>query len=162
MNYSDIIPTHNSLRNPDSFNYFCGNIKAITESDRPPLLLKMEDGKLYLNDGHHRLTAAYAVNVPFKHLTFNVMDMTYTKMMEVNWDIGWLTPYDPRFQVRRNDCLRFKTMIKDFVADGKEANAKVTKAMAEWIMFNMTLLFLEPRQSCSLKDLIPNGPHSAK
>jgi hypothetical protein len=150
MQYSDIIPTHNKLRNPDSFRFFHSNYKAILDAAKPPLLLRMEDGKYYLNDGHHRMTAAFAMKLPIEAIEFRIMEMTYAKMTEINWEDGWLTPYDPRTHVRQHNFMWFKKFVMEFYIDKRsEFNVLLNiNGVAE-------RLYSEIRTANSLGDLIP-------
>jgi hypothetical protein len=38
--------------------------------------------------------------------------------MEINLEKGWLTPFDPRFEVRRANFHDFKSTVQQFVEDG--------------------------------------------
>lgn len=160
MNYEDIIPTHNSLRNPASFFVFLDKPSLITNATTKPLLLKTEDDKLYLNDGHHRLTAAYHLGIPITDIEFNYASYTYLDLLTPNFEIGWLTPYDPRVNVRRSDCLKFKNTIREYLKEC--GNTLDAKRMAEWLMRHFPQMYLEQRIANSLKDLIPNGTHPTK
>ena len=154
MNYIDIIPTHNSLRNLESFISFVADPRLIINSEIPPLILNIE-GCMYLNDGHHRLTAALYLDIPLPDIKIQYATYSYAEMMEPNFNTGWLTPYDPRIYVRSNDCLKFKNIVKSFTKYSCENEAKL-------FMKRATKMFLEPRTANSLKELIPNGHNHCK
>lgn len=153
MDYMDIIPTHNSLRNLDSFKALVADPGLILKAERPPLILNVE-GQTYLNDGHHRLTAAIYVGIPLSDIKLQFATYSYAQMMAPNFKIGWLTPYDPRTHVRRNYCLQFKEWVRKILMN-------CGKTVAMTYMENTTS-YLETRIATSLKDLIPNGFNHCK
>lgn len=116
MKISELIPTHNSLRSKSTLEYFRNQIKA-GESLYPVKLVKVRyypsyDYKVYIHDGHHRLVAMYLEGV--KELTENdyeIRDVTYEHYKEINFDVGWVTPFDLRTEVRRADFFDFKNEV---------------------------------------------------
>lgn len=60
-------------------------------------LFELDDGRLYIHDGHHRSMAIYLSGrdclLPTEYvLTKN----TFAALQSVNFDVGYVTPYDPR------------------------------------------------------------------
>lgn len=151
MNYDDIIPTHNSLRRIDSFKYFLENPNEIRliSSAKPALVLRI-DGKLYLNDAHHRLAAACLIQYPIELIKMEFMDMTIEKMLTVNFKVGWVTPYDPRTHVRLNNCKTYKDSIMEM------AKIDENVAMEAILIAKKNNSYIEPRVVHKMSDLILN------
>lgn len=151
MNYDDIIPTHNSLRKTESFKYFVENPNElrVISSAKPALVLRIGN-QLYLNDAHHRLAAACHIRYPIELINMTFMDMTIEKMLEVNFKVGWVTPYDPRIHVRLNNCK----IYKDSIMAMAKLDEKV--AMKAILIAKENNVYVESRVANKMSDLIPN------
>lgn len=73
---------------------------------------RFEDGALYLHDGHHRCVATWRAG---RHTLledeFVVEDWTYADWTAVNVAGKWVTPFDPRIEVRATDLTRFRQRL---------------------------------------------------
>ena len=71
------------------------------------------DGKMFLRDGLHRVTAIH-LERPGRELhesEYVLEPMTYRRYATPNLEKGWITPFDPRFEVRLNDFIDFKNGV---------------------------------------------------
>jgi len=118
MKYEDLIPTHNKLRsvkNLQSMIYMMKNdlfrIERAKLLSDPIEILHTEDDKYYLNDGHHRICAAYLYGFSCSVLNFKISNYTYAQINEHNFSCGWVTPYNPITHVRNDNCKWFKEAV---------------------------------------------------
>lgn len=111
----DLVVTQNKLRHP---------AKAINvgELTRQILLTRTEDEVLYIHDGHHRLFGLWKSGVrALDGSYFRIKDFTYAQLMDINLELGWVTPIDFRTHCRRSDLSEYKDFIlnesKDIYTD---------------------------------------------
>jgi len=78
-------------------------------------ITRFEDGRYYLHDGHHRVAAIWLSGVRdfLYEEEFFVKELTYARYMKHNFETGWVTPFDPRTQVRVSDFGAFKDYVWD-------------------------------------------------
>lgn len=131
-----IIPTQDFIRNtrqiPDMVKfvkkegYFTEEVvkNNIDENDDLIRLTQFEDGKLYLSNGHHRLVAMVEAGRKELHEDeFYVERMDYSAFSEIVFErqgkwLGWVTPHDPRIEVRMPNLESFKYQAK-FIYNSK-------------------------------------------
>lgn len=78
---------------------------------------RFPDGLLLAHDGHHRLVATYLAGRCWLDTDEYVLtDWKYEDYLEVNFEKGWVTPFDPRQEVRLPDFLDFKNRVMAIVA----------------------------------------------
>ena len=72
-----------------------------------------DDGKLAIHDGHHRVGSIWLSGVRdyLDESEYFIKDSTYTRYNTPNFDIGWVTPFDPRTEVRIADFGDFKRFV---------------------------------------------------
>ncbi len=153
MNYNDIIVTHNSLRDVETYFYFRERMRSgagFLHRERPIYVIRTEDGLNYLTDGHHELTAAFAENVEFPEAKIEVKHYTYDEINSINCDVGYFTPYDPRTHVRKNNFLWFKVAMQNILRDGPE---DLKFAWVEDAIRNYTKVYVEPRKIRTIHEL---------
>jgi hypothetical protein len=112
--FDTLIPTHNELRSKECLDYWLGVFthNQYVISQHPAVKLsRTEDGCIYIHDGHHRLSAALLSNFPISLLRFEIVDFTYAQIAEINFDVGWVTPYNPRTHVRVHNLHIVKPYI---------------------------------------------------
>lgn len=77
-------------------------------------IVRFEDGQLYVQDGHHRMCAMVLADRPFLwDDEYCIEDWTYEQYLEINTDVNWVTPYDPRTEVRYPDYSEYKAMVEE-------------------------------------------------
>lgn len=117
MDIDYLIPTQSGLRDYDLLTHLIKHVKAgrlFYQIDNKPLIqiVEFEDGFKYIRDGHHRIAAKYIAGWSFLDDTeYQITKMTYNMFETINFDAGWVTPFDPRIEVRRPDFFTFKKAI---------------------------------------------------
>ena len=136
-----LIPTHNRLRDPESVNWWRERFRrghyARTKS---PIMLVYFGGDDYLlHDGHHYAYGLYLEDGPEGEIhDFEVLDLSWVDYTSVNFAQRFVTPFDPRTEVRLPDFFDFKTRALDIYADRG-------KMKAERFIRENGRLFKEPR-----------------
>lgn len=135
-----LIPTQNSLRHEHQVDQMiefvsgggfftaetlCKHLQSCGK-DRPPQLIavnRFEDGELFLRDGHHRCGSIWlGGRFALREDEYVIEEYTYDQYMEINHDLGWLTPFDPRVEVRRGNFCPFRTeALRISKEQGREA-----------------------------------------
>lgn len=68
----------------------------------PPLVVvvRYDDGKHYVHDGHHRVLAIYCGgrDVLYKE-EYEFAEGTFKECNSIIWEQGFVTPFDPRTEV---------------------------------------------------------------
>lgn len=73
---------------------------------------RFPDGLLYIHDGHHRvLSMMLAGRKYISKEEYNLKDWEYEEYLEVNFSNNWLTPFDPRVEVRFSEFFNFKNRV---------------------------------------------------
>lgn len=106
---------------------------------------KFEDGRMYITDGHHRALAIYlSGNRDFiDSPEYDLNTWRYEHFKEINPESGWVTPFDPRVEVRLPELSVFRGEIK-----AKENNYEKIKYIV-----NSERLFKETRMIWSVSEL---------
>jgi len=88
----------------NSFNQdFIEHLIAISE---------FPDGNRYIRDGHHRCVATFMSGRDYLlDSEYIITPMTYEQYMSINFDVGWVTPFDPRHEARLSDFMDFKRLV---------------------------------------------------
>lgn len=99
------------------------------ESLNPPgpliHIVRFEDGQLYIQDGHHRVCAMVLADRPFLwDDEYCIEDWKYEQYLEINFDCNWVTPYDPRIEVRYPDYGNYKEEVQKQIDNHGYTNAE--------------------------------------
>jgi hypothetical protein len=116
MKTINLIPTHNSLRSVKTLDYLCKVLKkrgyfgnCIPEYTGNKIRLAIfEDEKIYVRDGHHRCCAAHLIKQELDPRDYVLERWDYRDWTKPNFDKGWITPFDPRTEVRFEDYTHFR------------------------------------------------------
>lgn len=129
----DLIPTHNALRDMDYFQHLLDGGRPLKTSG---VLVAVIEGQGYVHDGHHRLASHILAKNPAE------MDITFSPYSLKDYMIPgpprWLTPFDPRTEVRLPEFWDFKELAKS--------------QDAEWILAHRHH-YMEPRRVRTMKEL---------
>ena len=90
-----------------------------------------EDGRKFVHDGHHRCVAAHLGGR--RHLLseeFVVRGWTYAEYGAINPACGYVTPFDPRIEVRLADCRDYKIEARRLFALAAEGAFALEEALA--------------------------------
>lgn len=70
------------------------------------------DGRMMIRDGHHRCLATYIGGRAYlRHDEYIVEAYTYEMYSEINFEAGFVTPFDPRTEVRVPDFIEFRQEV---------------------------------------------------
>jgi hypothetical protein len=70
------------------------------------------DGRMMIRDGHHRCLATYIGDRAYlRHDEYVVETYTYEMYAEINFEAGFVTPFDPRTEVRVPDFTAFRQEV---------------------------------------------------
>lgn len=162
MKINDLIPTHNELRSPSVLEYFRQQIKA-GKKLQPIELIKVRhypsyDHRIYIHDGHHRAVAAKLERLEtLSPDEYNIREVPYTDYLQINFDVGWVTPFDLMSEVRKADFFDFKNEVMDmwkyrfYLVD----RIKV-RSISRFIESNRNR-YVEPRKVWSVGDINYDG-----
>jgi hypothetical protein len=89
-------------------------------------LVRFEDGRVFIHDGHHRVMAIYLGARDFLGISeYALTDWKYKDYTDIVFAKRWITPFDPRFEVRVSDYTEFKNEVWSiWEKDGEEAAKK--------------------------------------
>jgi hypothetical protein len=77
----------------------------------PIAISEFEDGQRYIRDGLHRVLVIHLFGRPLRLDEFIIEKMTYDMFLGVNLKKLWVTPFDPRTEMRVADFRAFKTEV---------------------------------------------------
>ena len=70
------------------------------------------DGRMMIRDGHHRCLATYIGGRAYlRHDEYSLEAYTYEMYAEINFEAGFVTPFDPRTEVRVPDFTAFRQEV---------------------------------------------------
>ena len=149
MNILNLIPTHNRLRNPSRIKFFDYEYKK-------PISLSRIDNQLYVHDGHHRLVYEISKgNNTLPDNYFTIKDFTKEKYDEINFDYGYVTPFDIESECRKPNFFEYKIYIirlfkcvVDDVADGTN--------LVERFILSTKDMYVEKRSVFTMEELTNN------
>lgn len=71
-----------------------------------------EDGLQFARDGHHRLVSILLAGRDFLYDSeYLIVLRTYQQYSEINLAVGWVTPFDPRTEIRKEDLSAWKNLV---------------------------------------------------
>ncbi len=161
MNIDILIPTQSGVRHCTQilhmvsfvssggvFNKESLNLYAEKNKLKPSPLIqitKFEDNQMFIHDGMHRLCAiAIAGRKDLLQEEFQIKEFKYEDYILPNIEKGWITPFDPRTEVRIPDLTSWKTAINKI-----KDNTELLKFIAE-----NRHLYVEKRNVHSIKDIV--------
>ena len=106
-----------------------------------------EDERCFIHDGHHRVAAIYLGGRDFLYKSeYTIKSWTYLDYMESNLEKGWITPFDPRCEVRLSDYTEFKNDIKSIMGSNKE--------FIDFVIRANRATYVLPRRSLTIQDML--------
>ena len=103
-------------------------------ADRVIAIDRFPDGALYLRDGLHRVIAILLAR-PSRALhsgEYRLQDRTYQMYIEADVRDGWVTPFDPRTEVRFADLRAFKTGLTQHCQQGGDPLSFIAERRYEY------------------------------
>jgi hypothetical protein len=75
-------------------------------------IARFPDGRMMSRDGHHRCLATYIGGRGYlRHGEYTLEEYTYEMYSEINFEAGFVTPFDPRTEVRVPDFIEFRQEV---------------------------------------------------
>jgi hypothetical protein len=106
-----------------------------------------DDAQIGIMDGHHRCVGLWEGG---RHLLypeeFRVHHLTYNDFVDIVFDKGWVTPYDPRTHVRIPELDIFKSTVKYLLK-------KYGEEYTERFIRTETKYYRTPRTISTVEDL---------
>ncbi len=88
-------------------------------------IARFPDGWMMVRDGHHRCLATYLGGRAYlRHDEYRIEAYTYEMYAEINFKAGFVTPFDPRTEVRLPDFGSFRQEALRLYARSSEAAVK--------------------------------------
>lgn len=110
-------------------------------------IAKFPDGKLMVHDGNHRTVSVYLGGREYlREDEYIVKNWSYEDYLEISFENNWVTPFDPRTEIRVADIGIFKKKALEISKEDKE------KAIA--FILDNKLLYSKPRSVYGIKDLV--------
>jgi hypothetical protein len=79
------------------------------------------DGQIVIMDGHHRCVGIWEAGRRFlDDCEYQKHNLTYDDFLDVAFDKGWVTPYDPRTHVRLAELGLFKVTVQTLAKNDEE------------------------------------------
>lgn len=142
MNLADLHVTQHDLRNLDQIPQMVefvqkGGFFTLEEITRHHdgdtsliSLTRFEDGRVFVHNGHHRVAAVWlAGRERLNSFEYLILDKKYSDYLEPNylrpdghW-LGWVTPFDPRKEVRAAEFGDFKQRVREIFEQQGEPHA---------------------------------------
>ena len=136
MMIASLIPTQSGLRDVEQIpamvefvqggGFFSRNAIANWDNEHTSLieLARFPDGKVYVLDGHSRtFSILEGGRNQLDPLEYVVYDWSYDDFDQINYDSNWLTPFDPRVEVRVPDFFGFKDHVRMLWAEQSPQHA---------------------------------------
>lgn len=87
-------------------------------------IVQFPDGRRAIHDGHHRCVSTLLGKRSYLFPSeYKLCYRTDEDYMYANLDVGWVTPFNPRTEVRKGDVLAFKDYVYELL--GKDVDAAV-------------------------------------
>lgn len=84
-------------------------------------IVKFPDSRLMIHDGHHRAVATYLGGRDYlRSDEFALKLWTYEDYLDISFKNRWVTPFDPRLEIRVADFLDFKKKALELAATDEE------------------------------------------
>jgi hypothetical protein len=86
----------------------------------PIYIARFPNGLMLLHDGHTRATATLlGGRDEFSEEEVVLKNWTYESYLTINWDVGYVTPHDPRTEVRLPEFFEFKKTVLEMAKTDK-------------------------------------------
>ena len=107
------------------------NEKSMTRHGREGILSPLiaitrfiDDGTLMVQNGHHRLRSTRGIRNFLLPEEYIISDWRVAEYLEINFDRTYVTPYDPRKQIRLLDFGAYKKKVMALAAVSQEEAMK--------------------------------------
>lgn len=85
-------------------------------------IAEFEDGRQFIADGHHRIMAIYEAGRRQLHDSeYVIVKWKYKDYTDIHFESKWVTPFDPRLEIRFPDYLAFKKQVYEHLANSQQS-----------------------------------------
>ncbi len=123
---ADLLVTHKSVRHWDDVQQMAEFVRrggfwtldvlkeyaeSIGSKRVSPLIQisQFEDEQFFIHDGHHRSVSTHlGARNYLRDDEYEIKAWTYAEYLEINGELNWVTPFDPRDEVRLPDFASFQ------------------------------------------------------
>src|SRR6266705_2424048 len=97
-------------------------------------IARFPDGRMMIRDGHHRCLATYIGGRAYlRHDEYSLETYTYEMYADINCEAGFVTPFDPRTEVRVPDFTAFRQEVfRLYARNPEEAVAFIRQNKARY------------------------------
>ena len=99
----ELIPTHNRLRD-------ISRLSSIQHNTFAPPFISLANDKCFVHDGHHRLVCMLSRGQKWLD-EYHLEEYSYEDYNDINFDKGYVTPFDLHTECRLPDFYKFKEVI---------------------------------------------------
>ncbi|MFD5831165.1 hypothetical protein [Lentzea sp. NPDC060358] len=132
LELDDLVPTQSGFRLPlaarramtahvrDGGDF--RDVRSPTGRPAPIVVDRFPDGRQFVRDGLHRVTAVRLGRAEPVLWTgeYRICAMTYALYTTADVADSWFTPFDPRTEVRFPDVAEFKARVAAMLAEGRD------------------------------------------
>ena len=154
MLIAELVVTQEVLRNPQqlpemvSFVISGGfwNKASLKDAGKLIYISQFPDNKLAIHDGHHRAVSIHLGGRTYlREDEYELAPWSYESYINIVPEFNWVTPFDPRTEVRTADFGDFRTKALDLL--------KRYPDKAEEFIFSQKKTFSHPRNIVSVGEL---------
>lgn len=152
---SELVVTQYGYRDDAGILEMEAYVKAGGEFNAKPLisLFSLDDGRLYIHDGHHRSMAIYLSGRSYLNPTeYAISPFTFKQLQTANFETGYVTPYDPRVEMRKSDFRIFKKTARQIYDDMTNPNRK--NDALDYILKNRPLYTIPHRPYETIPEMV--------
>lgn len=160
-----MIPTHNLLRSKRTFDHFVQIFQSGIKNpqrQKKILILETEDGRRYINDGHHFLAAAIKCGIKLSSIDVETMSMTRCKINSINFSCHYYTPYNPITHVRKPNFIKFKLHVSGILNSSSYVHRTVKESEASLFIYSNAEMYQELRIVNTLSELVERSEEAWK
>lgn len=151
----DLVVTQYGYRDGSGLREMVEYVRKGGQFTSKPLitLFRLDDDRLYIHDGHHRTMAIYLTGrTHLEPSEYCITPFSFEALQTVNFDAGFVTPYDPRSEMRLSDFRLFKDTARKHYEDKTLPNSERT-AM-EYIQSHRPLYCISHRPYETIPEMV--------
>lgn len=135
-----------------AFDAFSLEQYALKIKCKPSPLIRIsrfEDGFEYVHDGHHRCVSIWLAGRRYLYESECIItEWTYEQYIDINLDVNWITPFDPRTETRIPNLNYFRKYI-----NGRINEKEWTRVQIENFIRRNKILYAGKRQMNFIPEL---------
>jgi hypothetical protein len=145
-----LIPTQAGLRNLEKMVSMADAVRdgKFFNDSKPIDLSRFEDGQIYVHNGHHRVVACLmGERVELIEDEYRITEWKYARYLEINFDVHFVTPFDPVTEVRKANFKGFWEAVANVQMHQGEDEARL-------FIHRHRYLYCQPRNVWSVRDVM--------